>query len=194
MQHRRPVVWGCVIVIVVVVVTFLPFFPGGHDPLARPLSAMAWALGRVGLLLVPVGGLWLWASTGRESRPTPPAWLVRITIGACIPIAMVTVLVGFASSGSQVLAAVTAVFLGLLTIRLGRRLRSTQAGASRPRMAAILVVAPIVVLTCTDDARRRNHDPGAEPCDRERRPADRRDRAVSRAAWRVSGVAVLDLG
>ena len=59
--------------IVVVVATFLPFFPGGHDPLAVPLSAMAWALGRVGLLLVPVGGLWLWASTGRESRPAPPA-------------------------------------------------------------------------------------------------------------------------
>ena len=133
--------------IVVIVATFLPFFPGGHDPLAVPLSAMAWALGRVGLLLVPVGGLWLWASTGRESRPAPPAWLVRITLGACILIAMVTVLVGFASSGSQVLAAVTAVFLGLLTIRLGRRLRSTQAGASRPRMAAaILVVAPLVVL------------------------------------------------
>ena len=108
---------------------------------------MAWALGRVGLLLVPVGGLWLWVSTGRESRPAPPAWLVRITIGACILIAMVTVLVGFASSGSQVLTAVTAVFLGLLTISLGPRLRSTQAGAPKPRMAAaLLVVAPIVVL------------------------------------------------
>ena len=57
------------------------------------------------------------------------------------------VLVGFASSGSQVLAAVTAVFLGLLTINLGPRLRLTQAGAPKPRMAAaLLVVAPIVVL------------------------------------------------
>ena len=81
--------------IVVLVATFVPFFPGGHDPLAVPLSAIAWALGRVGLLLVPVGGLWLWASTGRESRPAPPGWLVRITIGACILIALVTVLEGF---------------------------------------------------------------------------------------------------
>ena len=53
---------ACAIVTVVIVATFLPFVPGGHDPLAVPLSAMAWALGRVGLLLVPVGGLWLWAS------------------------------------------------------------------------------------------------------------------------------------
>ena len=29
----------------------LPFVTGGHDPLAVPLAAVAWALGRVGLLL-----------------------------------------------------------------------------------------------------------------------------------------------
>ena len=147
MQGQRPLVWGCVIVIVVVVATFLPFFPGGHDPLAAPLSAMAWVLGRVGLLLVPVGGLWLWVSSSRASRPAPPAWLARITLGVCVLITMVTVLVAFASSGSQVLAAVIAAFLGPLTIRLARCLRSTQAGGSNPRMAAaILVVGPIAVL------------------------------------------------
>jgi hypothetical protein len=146
-QSKRPLVWGSAIVTIVIVATFLPFFPGGHDPLAVPLSAIAWALGRVGLLLMPVGGLWLWVSSSRESRPAPPAWLVRLTLGVCVLIAMVTVLVAFASSGSQVLAAVTAAFLGLLTIRLGRRLRTTRAGASKPRMAgAVLVVAPIVVL------------------------------------------------
>ena len=143
-----PLVRACAIVIAVIAATFLPFVPGGHDPLAVPLSAMAWALGRVGLVLVPVGGLWLWVSTGQGPGPAPPVWLVRVTFGACVLLAMVTVVVAFASSGSQVLAAVTAAFAGLLTIRAGRRIRATRAGVSMPRMAAaILLVAPIVVLT-----------------------------------------------
>ena len=79
---------ACVIVTVVTVATFLPFVPGGHDPLAVPLSALAWALGRVGLLLVPVGALWLWASRAQRSRPAPPALLMRITLGTCVVIAI----------------------------------------------------------------------------------------------------------
>lgn len=63
-----PLVRACAIVTVAILATFLPFFPGGHYPLAVPLSAMAWALGRAGLLLVPVGGLWLWVSTRPPSR------------------------------------------------------------------------------------------------------------------------------
>jgi hypothetical protein len=54
------------IVTAIITATFLPFFPGGYDPLSRPLSGMAWVLGRVGLLLVPVGGLWLWFSQRPE--------------------------------------------------------------------------------------------------------------------------------
>jgi hypothetical protein len=133
---------ACAIVVAVIVATFLPFAPGGHDPLAFPLSAIAWILGRAGLMLVPLGGLWLWVSTRQPSRPAPPVWLVRITLGACVLIAMATVLIAFASSGSQLLAALTAVIAGLLTIRLGRRIRVTTSRLT----GAILVVAPIVVL------------------------------------------------
>ena len=139
---------ACAIVSGVIVATFLPFLPGGHDPLAVPLSAMAWALGRVGLLLVPVGGLWLWVSRRQVSLSAPPFWLVWITLGACVVIAVVTVLIAFAASGSQLLAAMTAAATGLLTIRLGRRIRAIQTGMSIPRTpAAILVVAPLVVVT-----------------------------------------------
>ena len=63
---------ACVIVSGVIAATFLPFVAGGYDPLAVPLSGMAWVLGRVGLLLVPIGGLWLWASARQASRPAPP--------------------------------------------------------------------------------------------------------------------------
>jgi hypothetical protein len=142
------------VVIVVILATFLPFAPGGYDPLAVPLSGMAWALGRVGLLLVPVGGLWWWVSTtqvshpARPARPAPPVWLVWVTLGECVFIAIVMVLIAFASSGSQILAAVTAVFTGTLIFRLRRRIRAAQTEMSMPRIAAVsLIVAPIVVLT-----------------------------------------------
>jgi hypothetical protein len=39
--------------------TVLPFLPGRYDNLAVPLSAMAQVVGITGLLLVPIGGLWL---------------------------------------------------------------------------------------------------------------------------------------
>ena len=142
-----PLVWAFAIVTAVIVVTFMPFFPGGYDPLAAPLSGMAWVLGRVSLLLVPVGGLWLWVSTRQTSRPTPRVWLVWVTLGACVLIAIVTVLVAFAASGSQLFAAVAAVVAGRLTTRMSRRTRATQTGVPMSRMAAaILLVAPIVVL------------------------------------------------
>ena len=48
-----PLAWTCAIVTGIIAITFLPFAPGGHDPLAVPLAAMAWVLGRMGLLLVP---------------------------------------------------------------------------------------------------------------------------------------------
>jgi uncharacterized membrane protein YdcZ (DUF606 family) len=142
-----PLLWASAMVTLIIVATFLPFVPGGHDPLAVPLSAISWALGRIGLVLVPIAGLWLRDSTRRASRPAPPRWLLRLTLGASIFITLVTTLVTFASSNSQVLAAVIAAFLGLLTIRLRRRFRATQAAAPMSRMAAaMLVIAPIFVL------------------------------------------------
>jgi hypothetical protein len=43
----------------VVFCTLLPFLPGSYDSLAVPLSEMAHVVGTLGLLLVPVGLLWL---------------------------------------------------------------------------------------------------------------------------------------
>lgn len=39
--------------------TLLPFLPGRYDSLAVPLSSMAQAVGIVGLVLVPIGALWM---------------------------------------------------------------------------------------------------------------------------------------
>ena len=143
MKH---VILGCVAVTAVIGATFLPFVPGGHDPLAVPLSAMAWVLGRVGCCSCRSADSGCGLPRGRRP-PCSTAWLVRITLGACGLIALVMVLIAFASSGSHCSRPPTAAVAGLLTIRLGRRLRAPLAGTPTPRMAAaVLVVAPIVVL------------------------------------------------
>ena len=140
-------VLACATVSILIVATFLPFVPGGYDPLAAPLSAIAWRLGQAGAILVPLGGLWLWVSTKHPPPPAPPVWLVRVTLGACVLIAIAMVLTAFASSGSQLFAVGTAVVAGLLTIRLNRRIRATMTGRSMSRMpGAILVAAPIVLM------------------------------------------------
>ncbi len=45
--------------VLIVACTFLPFFPGAYDGLAVTLSGMSQLFGVAGLLLVPIGALWL---------------------------------------------------------------------------------------------------------------------------------------
>jgi hypothetical protein len=137
-----PLVRAFLIVTAIVVATFLPFFPGGYDPLAKPLSGMAWVLGRVGLLLVPVGGLWLWSSQRPGAGVGPRDWLLWLTIGTTILIALVLVLIAFAFG--PLFAAGTGLIGGLFIVRLERRLRAaTRVGRTVP---GLLAVAPILVL------------------------------------------------
>jgi cbb3-type cytochrome oxidase subunit 3 len=55
------------ITLVIVACLFLPFLPGRYDSLAIALSIMAQMAGVAGLLLVPIGGVWL----AYESRKKP---------------------------------------------------------------------------------------------------------------------------
>lgn len=130
------------IVAAIITATFLPFFPGGYDSLSKPLSGMAWVFGRVGLLLVPVGVLWLLFSKRSGAGIGLRSWLVWLTLGTCILIALVLVLIALASG--PLLAAGTGTIAGLLIFRLVRRLRAT-APVGRT-MPGLLAVAPIVVL------------------------------------------------
>jgi len=56
------------LIILIVLCTFYPFLPGEYDGLAVPLSGMAQAFGMVGLLLVPVGVLWLAYEVRKRAR------------------------------------------------------------------------------------------------------------------------------
>lgn len=65
------------LVMLIVLCTFYPFLPGTYDPLAVSLSGMAQIFGTVGLLLIPVGGLWLAYELRKQTRrrkdlPTTP--------------------------------------------------------------------------------------------------------------------------
>lgn len=130
------------IVTAIITATFLPFFPGGYDPLSKPLSGMAWVLGRVGLLLVPIG-VWLWFSQRPEAGCSRTrGWLLWVTLGVCALIGLLLSLVAFAFG--PLLAAGTGIIAGLLIIRLARRL---WAAAPMGRTAAgMLAVAPILAL------------------------------------------------
>ena len=126
----------------IITATFLPFFPGGYDPLSKPLSGMAWIFGRVGLLLVPVGGLWLLFPKKPGAGIGPRGWLVWITLGTCSLVALVLILIAFASG--PLLAAGTGAIAGLLIFRLMRHLRAASPlGRTLP---GSLVIAPITVL------------------------------------------------
>jgi hypothetical protein len=134
---------ACFIVAAVIAATFLPYVAGGYDPLAGPLSGMAWALGRVGLVFVPIGGLWLWASAG--AIYDSPRWLRHVTSATCSLIVFVMVVMGFVSSGPLMALAVAAIG-GKLLIRIVRRLRNGDAPlAPSPMAAACVAIAPIVV-------------------------------------------------
>jgi hypothetical protein len=125
----------------IITATLLPFFPGGYDPLARPLSGMAWMFGRAGLLLVPLGGLWLLFPKRSGVGIGPRDWLVWLTLGTGILVALVLVLVAFAFG--PLLAVGTGTISGGLIVQLRRRLRATAPlGRTLP---GLLAVAPITV-------------------------------------------------
>ena len=85
-------VLGMVVTIAFILLcTFLPFLPGSHDNLAVALSEMAHMFGMVGLLLVPVGLLWLaaerWSRLARRRHVFPLIALIASTLlwlGLCL--------------------------------------------------------------------------------------------------------------
>jgi hypothetical protein len=130
---------------VIVAGMFLPYLPGGHDPLAKPLSGAAWALQTVWLLFVPVGGLWLLASkvpTGHFSH----RWLSRVTQVTAVIAMIAVVLMAFASSGSLLLSFGVGLGISSCVVRRIRQLRDFTATSISRKSLVTLTAAPILVL------------------------------------------------
>ena len=125
--------------------TLLPFLPGGYDTLAVPLSAMSQVFGIVGLLLVPVGALWV---ASRYSKR-----LAGKQYGIAIVALIASSIVWLSSSlgaivGSGPLLAVGVVALWIyVVIRVWPRLRllKTAPPTSTRPVAFYLLIVPVAV-------------------------------------------------
>lgn len=130
----------------ILLVTVLPFLPGGYDPLAAPLSMLARVFGFSSLLLVPVGVVWATASYWRPLA------------GRDYPFALAAIVVWSILSGLLSLAAfaVNGLSLGLaslalaayLVAKLTRRIRLFKGEMPVPASVPILyfVVVPLAVV------------------------------------------------
>jgi len=96
----------CGLILILVLASFYPFLPGSYDALALPLSRVAQLTGTVGLILVPLGALWLGYEIRKPQRhATSPPQAPRSRLFALFALlltsllALVAALVALASSG-----------------------------------------------------------------------------------------------
>lgn len=135
---------------------FLPFLPGGHDGLAVPLSCMAQVFVLFGLLLVPVGALWLgyeWrksATTNKQPPHTDQGFyftLVALVISSLV--AAIVSLVAFVASGLTLGCAVPAL-AAYAVFRFGSKVKTMRRAATGGFNAAplYLILVPWVGALC----------------------------------------------
>ena len=128
----------------IILCTLLPFLPGRYDTLAVPLSMIAQLLGKVGLLLVPVGALWM--ASRYWSRLAGRQYVVAI--GALIAALLVWVILLVGALMSSLLLGVGALALSAYAVvRMSPRLRLLTSATPRPPSALPLymLIVPIAV-------------------------------------------------
>ncbi len=124
--------------------TLLPFLPGPHDSLAVPVSSMAQIFGTVGLLLVPVGALWV--ASGRWSRLAGKQY--GIAIAALIASSVVWLIVSLGALMSSLLLGLGVIGLWIYVVsRVLPRLKLLQSATPQPTRAVAfyLLIVPVAV-------------------------------------------------
>jgi hypothetical protein len=125
----------------IVLCTLLPFFPGRYDRLAVPLSAMAQMVGTVGLVLVPIGILWMVAGRSERSAARRYVFAFVAVIGASLVAAVVS-LIGIIQSGF-VLGLAGLTLWGYAVLRVWPKLM--QAEGPPPAFPLYFVAVPVTV-------------------------------------------------
>jgi hypothetical protein len=135
--------------------TFLPYLPGRYDGLAAPLSVMAQSFGVVGLLLVPVGALWLIyelrkrASKNVERRSADKGYYFAIVSLVASSVVMATVtLAAIATMGFSLGLGVLALWAYCVR-RLAhgvKGLKGATTGHFNPAPLYLVVVPTVVAL------------------------------------------------
>lgn len=138
----------------IVLGTVYPFLPGSYDSLALAISTMAQVFGMIGLLLVPVGAVWLAYEVRKQARikqnlPTQArryAFALVALIAATL-VGLVMALVAFATVGLS-LALLTAALWLYVSVRFAKNLkRLREAEAAQFNFAPFyLMVIPLAVL------------------------------------------------
>lgn len=130
--------------LVVLACIFLPFLPGGYDGLAVTLSAMAQMFGVAGLLLVPIGALWLiYEFRQRTSTPVGAYYFAIAAIVATSLVAIFVALGAFIHLGLS-LGFITLALWSYVVTRLVPRLKTTVRESFHPA-PLYLVCIPVVV-------------------------------------------------
>ena len=133
-----------------------PFLPGNYDGLAVALSTMAQAFGAAGLLLVPMGVLWLVYELRKRARTTrnvPHAqrghWCAVTSLIAATMVAVVVSLMGLFSAGISVgcLTLGLWIYIASKLIPGLRRLKKAESADLNP-LPIYLTFIPPTVLAC----------------------------------------------
>ncbi|MCL4257756.1 MAG: hypothetical protein KJZ53_04395 [Anaerolineales bacterium] len=130
--------------IVLLAAMVYPYFPGRYDAIAIPLSITIQIFSIAGMLLVPIGVLWLayaarlLSKTRSEgSQAAAKRRFAMVALVACIPVALLTALAAFATGGMLFGLGVLAGFVLLLT-RQRLRLQQPQPGFDPTPLALLL--------------------------------------------------------
>jgi hypothetical protein len=141
--------------VLIIACMFLPYFPGGYDGLAVTLSGMSQLFGVAGLLLVPIGALWLIyelrkrAPKNRERSNKDKGYYFAIaSLVASSMLAAIVSLVSFINLGLSLWLGVLALWAYCVSrmARRVKRLKNAEIGNFNPAPLYLLVVPTMVAL------------------------------------------------
>ena len=122
---------------------FLPFLPGAYDGFAVTLSGGSQILGFTGLLLVPIGTLWLIAESGKHTRLAYCCAIASVVASSLVALFLVLA----AMSVGVSLGGIALVLWASFVSRMWRGLKRLKPAETRPfnPVPLYLLVVPLVV-------------------------------------------------
>lgn len=142
------------ITMLIVTCMFLPFIPGSYDNLAVTLSLMAQVFGMAGLLLVPIGLLWLiyesMKRTQKDWKLTGKVKSCHFAIAALAASIIVAIAVSLGAFGNnnRTLGIITLVFCAYIILKLIPKLRQMKNSENKKFNPTpfYLICIPLIVL------------------------------------------------
>lgn len=145
----------CALITLLVLCTFYPFLPGKYDALAMPLSGMVQIFGVVGLLLVPVGVLWLAYELRKRARGkrslSTKARGYHFALAAVVAASIVALGISFGafmgiSLPLSLLTVALWVYIGLRLAPGLRSLKKAEAGNFNPAPLYLVFIPAVVFI------------------------------------------------